>query len=255
MAKNFMIPMTEGQRVVHIDHGQVWTTSVVIAAEFGRRHDNVLQSLDSLLKKGTLNLLDLKEIEYQDERNRSHRAYWLNERAFLIAMPFLGGAKSQAGQVRLVDAFLTMRDELTRLAVQKSAAFWQQKRAEGKVARLALTDALKELVDYAASQGSANAHRYYGNITRMEYAALFFLKQAGGENFRDTLTAIQNSHLTTAESIAQRAIREGIAQGLHYKAIYQLAKDRVGQFAEMVGKSLPGEGAAGSLTLIGGGTA
>ena len=38
----------------------------------------------------------------------------------------------------------------------------------------------------------------------------------------------------------QRALREGMAQKMYYKDIYQLAKQRVESLAAMVGKSLPG---------------
>lgn len=43
------------------------------------------------------------------------------------------------------------------------------------------------------------------------------------------------------ELVAQRALREGMESGLHYKDIYQLAKQRVEAIANMIGKSLPGE--------------
>ena len=44
-----------------------------------------------------------------------------------------------------------------------------------------------------------------------------------------------------AERIAQKAIRDGIAMQMHYKKIYQLAKQRVVTFAELVGQTKPGE--------------
>lgn len=72
------------------------------------------------------------------------------------------------------------------------------------------------------------------------YRALFLVGKATGQNFRDRLTAIQNANLTTAEAIAQRALREGMASRMEYHGIYALAKKRIEQFAAMVGKSLPG---------------
>jgi hypothetical protein len=80
------------------------------------------------------------------------------------------------------------------------------------------------------------------SITKMEYRALFIIGEAVGKGFRDKLTALQNSYLTTAESIAQKALRDGMAKALFYKDIYQLAKERVEAFAAMLGKSHPGDG-------------
>jgi Rha family phage regulatory protein len=100
--------------------GEIVTDSVVIAEEFGRRHDNVMERLRSLVADGSINLLDFKEIEYLDGRGRKQPAIELTERGALVAMPFIGGKMSREGQVRLVDAFLAMREQLR--AAQDSPA-------------------------------------------------------------------------------------------------------------------------------------
>ncbi|MFM0663302.1 Rha family transcriptional regulator [Paraburkholderia sediminicola] len=99
--------------------GVIVTDALVIAAEFGRRHDNVMQTLASLIADHTLNLLDSKDIEYVDGRGRKQQSIELTERGALIAMPFVGGRKSREGQARLVDAFLEMRDKLRALQAKK----------------------------------------------------------------------------------------------------------------------------------------
>lgn len=240
--KQLQIPLNEASKIVHVDSGEPSTTSLIIAFEFGRPHKNVLREIDSLVEDGTIDRLNFELISYTDEMNREQRAYRLNERAALTAMPFIGGKKSREGQKKLVDAFIAMRSELTRIKVQQHDAVWQQARLSGKVARLELTDAVQEFVEYAHQQGSTNARMYYKSITMMEYRALFLISKAVGEGFRDKLTALQCSYLATAESIAQRALRECMTNGLHYKAIYTLAKERVEQFASMIGKSHPGDG-------------
>ena len=164
----------------------------------------------------------------------------------LLVMGFTG-KKAYAWKQSFLDAFEWMGKEIVRLKVQQQDALWQQKRLEGKTVRFALTDAVQELVEYAKGQGSRNADRYYASITRMEYKALFYLDGAVDQGFRDTLSAMQSSHLTTAESIAQRAIREGMADGLPYKAIYGLARERVERFAGMVGKTRPGANLLGRV--------
>lgn len=240
--KQLMIPMDEATRLIQVECGEPTTTSLIIAEEFGRPHKSVLRSLDSLIKDETINGHDFVPVEYRDEKGEMRRAIRLNERAALTAMPFIGGKKSREGQKRLVNGFLSMRYELTRIKVQQHDAVWQQARLSGKVARIELTDTVQEFVEYAHKQGSANARMYYTSITLMEYRALFLIGKAAGDGFRDRLTALQSTYLTTAESIAQRALRDGMTSKLQYKAIYALAKDRVEQFSSMIGKSHPGDG-------------
>lgn len=236
-----MTPLDEASKLIRVEGGEPTTTSLIIAEEFGRRHNNVMREIERLIKKAVIDVREVAHISYIDSMNREQRAYRLNERASLIAMPFIGGDKAEYGQAKLVDGFLAMRAELTRIKVQQHDAVWQQARLSGKVARIELTDAVQEFVEYAHAQGSTNARMYYTSITLMEYRALFLIGKAAGEGFRDKLTALQSSYLTTAESIAQRALREGITRKLPYKAIYTLAKERVEQFAAMIGKSHPGD--------------
>ncbi|SUA91214.1 phage antirepressor KilAC domain-containing protein [Pandoraea pulmonicola] len=89
--------------------GALFVDSPSIATEFGRRHDNVLRTLDGLLADGTIDRLSIEEISYVDEANRPQRAYRLSERAALVSVPFIGGRRSREGQRRIVDAFLHYR--------------------------------------------------------------------------------------------------------------------------------------------------
>ncbi|WP_114810822.1 Rha family transcriptional regulator [Paraburkholderia kururiensis] len=98
--------------LVRVRGADLITDSLTIAQEFGRRHDNVMRSLSILITNGTLGPLDSKETSYIDHWNRSQPCIELTERGALIAMPFIGGARSRQGQVRLVDAFLRLRDQV-----------------------------------------------------------------------------------------------------------------------------------------------
>jgi Rha family phage regulatory protein len=123
-------PTTRGDdtALVHVRGSEIVTDTLTIAREFGRRHDNVMQTIASLTADGTVGLLDFKETSYIDRWNRKQPMIELTERAALIAMPFVGGRNSRIGQVRLVDAFLAMRRELSartapdRLAARRDAA-------------------------------------------------------------------------------------------------------------------------------------
>lgn len=95
--------------LVHVRGGERVIDSRTIARELDRRHDNVLQTLESLIADGTLGPLDFKETSYSDQWNRQQPCYELTERGALVAMPFIGGRRSREGQARLVDAFMALR--------------------------------------------------------------------------------------------------------------------------------------------------
>lgn len=104
-------------KLVRLHDGQPVTDSLTIAREFGRRHDNVMQTLRSLIDDGTISLLEFKERDYSDSRGKTQPCIVLNEAGALIAMPFVGGKKSRDGQKAFVRAFLAMRDQLRTMHV------------------------------------------------------------------------------------------------------------------------------------------
>ena len=116
-------------------------------------------------------------------------------------------------KLSLVKAFKSARETLEHSTLA---------RLEGKKARRIETDSIKRLVEYATQQGSKSADKYYMSVTKMTYDLLGL--EAGQ---RDKLTKDQAQQLGMAELMVDIAIRNGIAMGLEYKAIYQLAKERV----------------------------
>lgn len=94
-------------------NGEPVVSTDVVAAEFGRRHDNVMQNIRSLIETGHLGALDFKESSYLNKQNKSQPCFELTERGFLIAMPFIGGDKAKDGQVKLVDSFISFRKKIS----------------------------------------------------------------------------------------------------------------------------------------------
>lgn len=231
--------------LVKINHGQLATTSLIVAQEFGRRHYDVIREIKRLSKSGAIDKRDFTFISYKDQLNREREAILLNERAFLTAMPFIGGDKSVLGQKRLVDAFLEMRDQLN----QKKDAYWQQVRNEGKCIRLGLTSTIQDFVNYATSQGSQNASMYYMSITKMEYKALEFVKKASDKQFRDKLNTVQHTQLSVIELAAQEALRKGMDEGLLYKDCYQMARKACEELADTLKRLTPYNAQIGKAQL------
>lgn len=113
-----------------IAHGKdLATTSLIVADLFGRPHKNVVRSLKSLSKRGKIGSLVSASFTYFDSQNREQTAYELSERDFLIAMPFIGGEKSEDGQVALVDEFLRLH-KLQNQAGRKEALQYKRDTAK-----------------------------------------------------------------------------------------------------------------------------
>ncbi|OAI10176.1 hypothetical protein A1507_21795 [Methylomonas koyamae] len=208
--------------IIHGSSNQLCVDSRDIAKEFGRQHKNVLQTLDDLLADGTISQLESKPRIYQ-KLGREYRCFVLNEAGFLKAMPFIGGRKSREGQKRLVDEFLRVRRQLDRQAKERETLAYQVARLSGKDSRGILTDAIQQFADYARSQGSQHADRYFANITQAVYKALLIIEPQATE-IRQLLTAVQLKTLELAELTAAQTLTEGMESQQPYKAIYQAMK-------------------------------
>ena len=248
MREGQLVPSTAEQIIQADDNGELWTTSLIVAEKFGKVHKNVLRNIQNLECPDEFAQLNFEPGSYMDAQNQERPMTRISESGFMLLVMGFTGQAAMEWKVKFINAFQIMRHELmrqsrqeTKAARKQATAAWQQARLEGKVARVALTDGIQELVAYAKAQGSKSAERYFINITTMEYQALFFLEQTLPDNFRDTLTMFQNANLATAERIAQKAIREGIEKQMPYKEIYQLAKQRVVAFVDLIGKTRPGE--------------
>ena len=113
---------------------------------------------------------------------------------------------------------------------------WFKARAEGVVARREETDVIKLFVEYARSQGSSSPDKYYMALTKMQNTALFVVEGDKPKNLRDVLNWKQLSAVKTSDLVVAKAVAEGIAAGLPYKEVFQLAKKRVEVLAVAVGK-------------------
>lgn len=156
----------------------------------------------------------------------------MNKPAFSFLVMRFTGKKAIEWQLKFNAAFYQMEQAILR----QSNAEWIATREGSKQARLALTDEVKPFIGYAIRQGSNNAKKYYLLITKMEYKALGLIEKNEkiSDEFRNTLNMMDLSHLISAEYVARNALVEGMEQSLHYKDIYQLAKQRVLQLADIL---------------------
>lgn len=213
--------------IVKLENGKAVTTSLLVADKFGKRHDTILRAIRNIECPENFRLHNFAESSYSNEQGKEQPMYVLTRDGFtFLAMGFTG-KKAAAWKIQYLEAFNAMESALLR---QQNLS-WQQARLDGKTARRELTDVVAQFVEYATAQGSHNSRLYFQNITRMTYKALFLVKEASPKPFRDLLDSMQLSFLSAAEHVCKAALNEGMEQGLHYKLIYQSARDKVCAYA------------------------
>ena len=211
-----------------IDKNKVVTDSRDLEDVFGIEH----RSIYRLVSKHEKKLGEVRfEIASKDSGQRQKYAILTERQAMILLTYTRSNEKTDAFRQELVDDFISMRTALREISLNKSNQQWLSNRDQGKLVRKETTDIIKEFTDYAISQGSQNAKRYYGNISKMENSALFLVMQKF-PNLRDVMNNRQLNIVQAADTIVQEAIREGMEKELFYKDIYQLAKTRVNNFAE-----------------------
>lgn len=229
--------------LVHSSKKEVYCDSRVIAEKFGKQHQNILRKIDNL--KADLENLDTQKATPKKHtttetfkekthfyRGQNFRYYEMNRPAFSLFVMSFTGKKALEWKRKFNDAFYTME----RVLLQQDNLEWQREREQGKQIRLELTDEIKTFIEYATNQGSSQANKYYITLTKLQYKALGLIEKNEkiDKQFRNTLDTMELSSLLSAERVARKALIDGIEQGLHYKDIYQLAKQRVFQLADIL---------------------
>ena len=103
---------------------------------------------------------------------------------------------------------------------KKETQTWIESRKAGKLTRKAETDTIKNLVEYAKTQGSQHADKLY-----IAYSKL--ANKMVGVSKRDEATITELNNLSLMEHIILCEIDSGIIAGKHYKEIYQSCKKRL----------------------------
>jgi hypothetical protein len=170
-------------------------------------------------------------IEYTDTRGRKQPKHLMTKDGFIfLAMGFTGKKAAL-----LKESYIHEFNRMQRLISRQKDLLWRETREHSIEARKAETDAIQQFIDYAIAQGSQSAKTYYMNFTKMTHRALFIMAEVSPTPFREILNTMQLSFLTSAEYLVRNTLYEGMGQGLYYKDIYKLAKDRVVKLAAAVG--------------------
>jgi hypothetical protein len=97
---------------------------------------------------------------------------------------------------------------------------------------------IKEFIEYAKSQGSKSAEKYYMIISKMENESLINIEilEMHFKNVRDVVEGLSLDLLKMADLIVANALKEGMISNMFYKDIYTLARDRVEAYSLLMGK-------------------
>jgi phage regulator Rha-like protein len=211
--------------LVTVKRNDVFTDSMVIAQGTGVEH----RKIKAAIRKNQKHLEEFGGLSapHQAENNvgrgRPETYYLLNEQQATFLITLLKNTEVVVGfKKELVKQFYKMRNIL----LQKQTSDWVETRRAGKLTRKSETDVIKELTQYAAEQGSANSEKLY-----MVYSKL--ANRTVGVSDRELATILQINNLSLAEGIILHCIKQGMAEGKHYKEIYQDSKARLELFKDI----------------------
>lgn len=100
------------QQLVHQNGTRLFVTSLDISNRFGKRHDNVVQAINNLDCSDSFHLLNFKEINYNDGKNRAQRAFEITHKGFAFLCMGFTGPQAAVWKERYIDAFHQMEQAL-----------------------------------------------------------------------------------------------------------------------------------------------
>lgn len=229
--------------LVLLDHGEVFTTSLLIAEKFGKRHADVLRAVENLDCSTEFTERNFALSEYTDPTGRTLPMYRINRDGFIFVVTSFTGRAAAAWKEKFIGAFNAMEIELRRIAISHASPDWSEARQIGKQDRRELTDAVQALCDRAHERGDSTTPLHLWEIAATKTAtnALFDTNGQRITAIRDRLTARQLRRLSMAEQVYADAVLGCLDSDLHHQAISEEAKIRVQAFAAATGgREAPG---------------
>lgn len=205
--------------LVVLKGNDVFTDTMKIARGTENQHPSVIKLVKNYRKTlerwGVVRFSDLKSVN--PKGGRPTKIAYLNEQQALFLVTLLDNNDIVVRfKAELVDQFCKMRKLLT----EKQTEAWLETRKAGKLTRRSETDVIKQLIEYAKSQGSTHADMLYVTYSKLA-------NKIAGVSKRDLANIKQLNILDEIESMIFHVIELGMAGGKHYKEIYQDCKRRL----------------------------
>lgn len=219
--------------LVHTIRDEVFTSSVIIAEQLEVTHKDFLRTVEKVVERQKKSVHSstllfppvFKKSTFTNKMNRQFPMYEMNEQAFIkIVMQLSNYEKAEIVQDMFIEAFYRMK----KIIQNQSNESWISKRSQSREIRREETNTIKDFIEYAESQGSSSAGRYYANITKMTNKALELLVQSkDGRPMRDLVTVTELGFIQVVDHRATLAIQDGMDRKLPYKEIYKFARAEV----------------------------
>jgi phage regulator Rha-like protein len=205
--------------LVVLKGNDVFTDTIKIAHGTENQHPSVIKLVknyrNTLERWGVVRFSDLKSIN--PKGGRPTKIAHLNEQQALFLVTLLDNNDIVVKfKAELVDQFCKMR----KLLAERQTEAWLETRKAGKLTRRSETDVIKQLIEYAKSQGSTHADMLYVTYSKLA-------NKIAGVSKRDLANIKQLNILDEIESMIFHVIELGMASGKHYKEIYQDCKRRL----------------------------
>lgn len=120
--------------------GETYTTSLLIAEKFGKRHDTVLRKIQQL-PDGDFNRRNFAVVNYTDSKGENRKMYEITRDGFsLLAMGFTGD-KAYKWKVKFIEAFNKMERHLRNMLKKE----WFEHKAEAALEYRQMSRTLQEV--------------------------------------------------------------------------------------------------------------
>lgn len=208
-------------------------SSRVVAEKLDKRHGDVLESLDNIIKdlseKSTadISVLFIKS-NYKASNGKMNREILLTETGFLMYIFNIQGYN----EFKL--EFIKEFKRLQKIIEEKNSQEWLNSRKNGKLTRRKETDMIQRLIKYSIDNFNCqNIKFFYSNYSKLINRPLNL--GTGQREFVDYQTLIK---INQAEDIIQNEIKLGIENRLHYSVIYEKCKEKIKIFYDLVGTNV-----------------
>lgn len=197
-----------------------------VAEMVEKEHGKLLRDIRSYseyLNEAKIGLVDFFfESTYIDAKGETRPNYQVTKKGCEFIAHKLTGQKGAIFTAKYINRF----HEMEQFIKERNSREWQDLRQEGKRKRLQETEVIKAFVQYAESQGSRNAKRYYISYSNLA-------NKAAGITSRDKATTMQLHNLYLVENVILNVIAEEMEKGVSYKVIYDNCKEKVQQFQSL----------------------
>lgn len=129
------------QELILNQNGRLLTTSRIVADEFKKKHQHVLEAINKIDQSKSRHIFfqeNFNASTYEDSYKRNQKEYHITEKGFMLLVMSFSGKKADNAKINFIDAFTEMKEQLqankidpnniTRLDIAKMLVESEQER-------------------------------------------------------------------------------------------------------------------------------